>query len=146
MDLKLTERLFENLDEKEKEDNLAAACFKVVDNHTFEKKFSKDEKSDLKDQYTDLNMQIEEIEEELSEVSKGYKDQVKALKKLTKDLRIQIKTGTIPAKERVFMFLNEESMTMSIYDRNGVRVSIRPLTPDERQREIPLYPKTGTDY
>lgn len=144
-DLKLVDKIFINLDEKEREDNLAATCHKVVENHAFDRKFSKEEKMDLRDQYTDINIEIEDIEEELAAVAKSYKDRIKDLKNVTKSLKSQIKTGTIPVKERVYLFQDERNMTMAIYDRNGQRVQIRPLTAEERQMAIPLHgQRTGT--
>lgn len=146
--IELRDRLFDSLNDKEKRDNLDSLCDKVIKNHSFERKFTKEEKAEHQAEVSELTMQIEDAEDKIKELTKPLREEIKHLKKLRKRTMGEIKLGANLVQEDVYLFQEEKTLTAHVYDQFGNRISVRPLTPEEKQKVLKMVPiesKDGTN-
>jgi len=146
--IELRDRLFDALNDKEKRDNLDSLCDKVIKNHSFERKFTKEERIEHQAEVSDLTVQIEDAEDQIKDLTKPLREEIKHLKKLRKRTMGEIKLGANLVQEDVYLFQEEKTLTAHVYDQFGNRISVRPLTPEEKQKVmkmVPIEAKDGTN-
>ena len=90
-------------------------------------------------------IQIADLEQELAEVRADYKGKIKPLQERVSKLRDELKVGGDWIKGDCFKFVDEDEGKVGIYSPEGYLLEQRPMTQDERQRNVFRALRTGTE-
>lgn len=147
----IKEIMFEEHPEEKREQLLKDNCYKsevdIVSIPLTPKETAKAEISII-----ECSDKIDQLETELAEYKAEYKAEEKRIKnellaphsELSASLQ-QKRTGVRKTEEEVFYFDDQENKLMLCYDKRGILISSRSLTPKERQTSIFSINKNGTN-
>lgn len=107
--------------------------------------YTQDERDQMKDFITSESISLMDAVEEFKKVQKEFNAAKKKLSTEITDALQRTKRGFSDNEEEVFMFDDQETGMMHIFDKNGLHISSRALYPDERQTRIVEMHRTGTN-
>lgn len=137
----------ENLSPAQIKDNLVGMALGTKE-MSFLKQLTKEELDLEKDNLAQVAIRQAALEEEKKAVMDQFNDKAKKLKLHFVETLNAIKTGGTMVEEVVYMVPDYETRMMNMFDENANLVQSRPMTADERQRDLSrdakMYAMTGT--
>lgn len=129
--------LFEgyNLSPQEVRDTLESLCVGRKDMNFF-KPITTEEMALEKDNLSQHAIRRQDAERRKKAAMDEFNEEIKALNKHFDETLEVIKTGGVNVDEEVYDVPNYDSRSIDTYDSNGGWITSRPMTPDERQRNL----------
>lgn len=125
----------EGLTPQQVRENLEGMCTGKREMNFF-KSLTADELNVEKDNLSQHAIRIQAVKEEKKRIDEDFKDRLKKLDNHFFETLDVIKTGGVAVEEHVYEVPDYESRMMNFYDCNGILVNSRPMTPEERQRDL----------
>ena len=138
-----TTQLYPDLTPEERYNALQNAAYKQ-EKDIVKRQFTPEELVELKKELSSNTVAIDDQEEMKAALVKPINEEIKNLKGVKKELIKKVKNGYDKSEEDTFMFDDQENKVMYIYDADGILLSQRPLTKNERQTNIRTL-NTGTN-
>ena len=129
---------------EQREEILRNSCDQILE-RSYTRKFDQDEINERRSELANVIIQIADLEQELSEVRADYKGKIKPLQERVSKLRDELKVGGDWIKGDCFKFVDEDEGKVGIYSPEGYLLEQRPMTQDERQRNVFRALRTGTE-
>jgi len=125
----------ENLNPKESRDILEGMCIAKREMNFF-KPITPEEMNVEKDNLSQHAIRRQDAQLRKKEAMKEFDAEIKNLDKHFDETLHVIKTGGVNVEEEVFDVPDMQSRSINTYDSNGSWISGRPMTPEERQRDL----------
>lgn len=129
---------------EQREEILRNSCDQILE-RSYTRKFDQEEINERRSELANVIIQIADLEQELSEVRADYKGKIKPLQERVSKLRDELKVGGDWIKGDCFKFVDEDEGKVGIYSPEGYLLEQRPMTQDERQRNVFRALRTGTE-
>ena len=129
---------------EQREEILRNSCDQILE-RSYTRKFDQDEINERRSELVNVIIQIADLEQELAEVRADYKGKIKPLQERVSKLRDELKVGGDWIKGDCFKFVDEDEGKVGIYSPEGYLLEQRPMTQDERQRNVFRAIRTGTE-
>lgn len=129
---------------EQREEILRNSCDQILE-RSYTRKFDQDEINERRTELANVIIQIADLEQELAEVRADYKGKIKPLQERVSKLRDELKVGGNWIKGDCFKFVDEDEGKVGIYSPEGYLLEQRPMTQDERQRNVFRAIRTGTE-
>ena len=129
---------------EQREEILRNSCDQILE-RSYTRKFDQDEINERRSELANVIIQIADLEQELVEVRADYKGKIKPLQERVSKLRDELKVGGDWIKGDCFKFVDEDEGKVGIYSPEGYLLEQRPMTQDERQRNVFRAIRTGTE-
>ena len=148
--MKNLQKEFAKLSHKEIQDILEGLCVKTED-MIIRREMTNDEKIAHQQELAAIAVKRAIMEEEFERVRAEYKAQDNPMKERSKSIVTSFRTNAIEMDGTVYHVPNQDAGNMELYDQNGNLLQMRPLLPEERQRDLAVdvnferILKTGTD-
>jgi hypothetical protein len=133
----MLEKIYQEIPEHSRELELSAQCSKVVEGE-YKRYFTQEEVSEKEKEYTKSSAQVKRLAAEYKAEIKAMNDTIKAKRKALNDLLEIVDNGFINVEGKMYLFDDQESGDMYIYDKAGVLIEKRRLRPDEKQTFLPF--------
>lgn len=109
------------------------------------KSFDPDEIQQQKDMLAESSIKANTLEEELKDIKESYKERMKPHIKQIQECLKHIKEGAELVNEECFKFIDQEEGMVGFYNSFGDLVQVRQIKPEERQKKLFKFGKTGTN-
>ena len=129
---------------EQREEILRNSCDQILE-RSYTRKFDQEEINERRSELANVIIQIADWEQELAEVRADYKGKIKPLQERVSKLRDELKVGGDWIKGDCFKFVDEDEGKVGIYSPEGYLLEQRPMTQDERQRNVFRALRTGTE-
>lgn len=129
---------------EQREEILRNSCDQILE-RSYTRKFDQDEINERRSELANVIIQIADLEQELAEVRADYKGKIKPMQERVSKLRDELKVGGDWIKGDCFKFVDEDEGKVGIYSPEGYLLEQRPMTQDERQRNVFRAIRTGTE-
>jgi len=129
---------------EQREEILRNSCDQILE-RSYTRKFDQEEINERRSELANVIIQIADLEQELAEVRADYKGKIKPLQERVSKLRDELKVGGDWIKGDCFKFVDEDEGKVGIYSPEGYLLEQRPMTQDERQRNVFRALRTGTE-
>ena len=129
---------------EQREEILRNSCDQILE-RSYTRKFDQEEINERRSELANVIIQIADLEQELAEVRADYKGKIKPLQERVSKLRDELKVGGDWIKGDCFKFVDEVEGKVGIYSPEGYLLEQRPMTQDERQRNVFRALRTGTE-
>ena len=129
---------------EEREEILRNSCDQILE-RSYTRKFDQAEINERRAELSNVLIQINDLDMELAEIKAEYKGKIKPLQERISKLRDELKVGGDWIKGDCFKFVDEEEGMVGIYSPEGYLLEQRPMTQDERQRNVFCALRTGTE-
>lgn len=129
---------------EQREEILRNSCDQILERR-YTRKFDQEEINERRSELANVIIQIADLEQELAEVRADYKGKIKPLQERVSKLRDELKVGGDWIKGDCFKFVDEDEGKVGIYSPEGYLLEQRPMTQDERQRNVFRALRTGTE-
>ena len=129
---------------EQREEILRNSCDQILE-RSYTRKFDQEEINERRSELANVIIQIADLEQELAEVRADYKGKIKPLQERVSKLRDELKVGGDWIKGDCFKFVDEDDGKVGIYSPEGYLLEQRPMTQDERQRNVFRALRTGTE-
>ena len=129
---------------EERVEILRNSCDKIVEK-SYTRKFNQEEINAKRSELVDVIIQIDDLDAELSEIKAQYKGKIKPLQEKVGKLRGELKVGGDWIKGECYKFVDEDEGMVGIYSPEGYLLEKRPMTQEERQRNVFRALRTGTE-
>lgn len=139
--------MFPNDPVEAREQMLRDNCDQIVE-RSYTRKFDQEEINERRADLANVAIQKADLEQSLAEIRADYKGKIKPLEERIVKLRDELKAGGDWIKGDCFKFVDEEEKMVGFYSPEGYLLEQRPMTPEERQRNIiqaARFLRTGTD-
>lgn len=129
---------------EQREEILRNSCDQILE-RSYTRKFDQEEINERRSELANVIIQIADLEQELAEVRADYKGKIKPLQERVSKLRDELKVGGDWIKGDCFKFVDEDEGKVGIYSPEVYLLEQRPMTQDERQRNVFRALRTGTE-
>lgn len=129
---------------EEREEILRNSCDQILE-RTYTRRFEQNETNARRTELADVIIQIADIEQEFAEIKADFKGRTKPLHEKVAKLRDDLKVGGERIKGDCYKFVDEEIGMVGIYSPEGYLLESRPMTQEEKQRNIFRELRTGTE-
>ena len=129
---------------EQREEILRNSCDQILE-RSYTRKFDQDEINERRSELANVIIHIADLEQELAEVRADYKGKIKPMQERVSKLRDELKVGGDWIKGDCFKFVDEDEGKVGIYSPEGYLLEQRPMTQDERQRNVFRAIRTGTE-
>ena len=129
---------------EEREEILRNSCDQILE-RSYTRKFDQAEINERRAELSNVLIQINDLDMELAEIKAEYKGKIKPLQERITKLRDELKVGGDWIKGDCFKFVDEEEGMVGIYSPEGYLLEQRPMTQDERQRNVFRALRIGTE-
>ena len=140
--------MFANEPIKEREQLLRDNCDQI-EQRSFMRSFNQDEVNDRRAELEQVSIQIREHEDYLAGVRADVKGRIKPLLERKSHILDELKARGEYVTADTFKFVDVDEGKTAYYSADGYKVEERPMTPEERQRNIiqatRFFNRTGTD-
>lgn len=141
----LGEPMFQNEHPKDRPTLLGGSAY-AVEEQLVRKPYTQEELVNFKEELSQCSIDLKNKRSTAAAQMKEIRETVRIAEEAVKDRVTKIQTGFEESLQQVFLFDNQETKRMVIYDGTGEVVSERPLLPRERQTSvISLAERTGTN-
>ena len=127
-----------------REEILRNCCDQILE-RSYTRKFDQAEINERRAELSNVLIQINDLDMELAEIRAEYKGKIKPLQERISKLRDELKVGGDWIKGDCFKFVDEDEGKVGIYSPEGYLLEQRPMTQDERQRNVFRAIRTGTE-
>lgn len=130
---------------EEREQILRDSCDEIVEK-SYTRKFVQNEVDERRAELASVSIQIQELDEELSQYKAAIKGKIKPLMDRRQHILGELKSGGQYVTTEVFKFVDVDEGVAAYYAADGNKIEERPLTQEERQRNIfQVLRNTGTN-
>ena len=130
---------------EEREQILRDSCDEIVEK-SYTRKFVQNEVDERRAEFASISIQIQELDEELSQYKAAIKGKIKLLMERRKHILGELKSGGQYVTTEAFKFVDVNEGVTAFYAADGNKIEERPLTQEERQRNIfQVLRNTGTN-
>lgn len=129
---------------EEREEILRNSCDQILE-RSYTRKFDQAEINERRAELSNVLIQINDLDMELAEIKAEYKGKIKPLQERITKLRDELNVGGDWIKGDCFKFVDEEEGMVGIYSPEGYLLEQRPMTQDERQRNVFRALRTGAE-
>lgn len=139
--------LFPNEPVEAREQLLRDNCDQIVP-RSYTRTFSQDEVNDRRAELEQVSIQVAELEDELAQIRADIKGRIKPLLERRGKILDELKARGEWVTGECFKFVDVEEGKAGFYAPEGNLIEERPITPEERQRNIiqaTRFLRTGTD-
>ncbi len=123
---------------------LRDSCDQILE-RSYTRRFEQEEIDERKSELANVIIQIADLDQELAEIRATYKGKIKPLQERVAKLRGELKVGGDWITTEVFKFVDQEEGKVGIYTPEGYLLETRPMTQEEKQRNIFQTLRTGTN-
>lgn len=119
-----------------------------IEQRSFTRSFNQDEVNGRRAELEQVSIQINELEDELAEVRADLKGRIKPLLERRGKILDELKSRGEWVTADTYKFVDVEEGVAAYYSEDGRKIEERPITPEERQRNIiqaTRFLRTGTD-
>ena len=121
------------------------SCDQIVE-RSYTRKFGSEETNERRAELAEVAIQVNDLEEELASIRAEYKAKLKPLCERIASIRNELKAGGEWVKGECYKFVDEDEGKVGIYSPEGYLLEQRPMTPEERQRNVfRALRRTGTN-
>lgn len=138
------EKIFQQEHPSQREQVIAANSF-AIEQQVVRREFSPEELENYRRELSDLSIDLKNKREAAALRMKEIREEVRLAQEAVNDRVVKLKTRYEENLEKVYLFDDQESRRMRIYNKHGELVNERPLLPAERQTRIVNMPKDGTN-
>ena len=110
--------------------------YDVVENATYTRKITEQEKEEFSERVVDLHIEIREVEADKKEVMNRYKEQLSSLSGELDQKVDSLHTGEIEEVGNLYLVPDYSRNIMQVLDADGVIIKERELNEDEKQLRI----------
>lgn len=139
--------LFPNEPVEAREQLLRDNCDQIVP-RSYTRTFSQDEVNDRRAELEQVSIEVAELEDELAQIRADIKGRIKPLLERRGKILDELKARGEWVTGECFKFVDVEEGKAGFYAPEGNLIEERPITPEERQRNIiqaTRFLRTGTD-
>lgn len=120
-----------------------------IEQRSFRRNFSQDEVNDRRAELEQVSIQVSELEDYLAQVRADIKGRIKPLLERRSHILDELKSRGEYVTADTYKFVDVDEGKTAYYSADGHKVEERPMTPEERQRNIiqatRFFNRTGTD-
>ena len=135
---------FKGLSAVEREQNLEGICYEVKE-ESYTKPLTEEDLAERKTELAEVSINISELELEKKEISAKLRAKIKEPKIERARLLENIKHRSEHMKGKIFLIDEPETGMMYYFDKEGVCVHARPITPSEKQTKIRTLKSAGNE-
>ena len=117
----------------------------AVEDLGYTKSLPNDEIEALKDRLVENNIQLRDVRADKKAANKEFNDQIKQLEESNDEVTGKLKAKSEFVTEPCFKFVDDEKREVGYYNNEGVLVYSRPARPDEMQKTVFQFIRTGTE-
>lgn len=139
--------LFSNEPVEAREQLLRDNCDQIVE-RSYTRSFSQTEVNDRRAELEQVSIQVAELEDELAQIRADFKGRIKPLLERRGKILDELKARGEWVTGNCYKFVDMEEGKAGFYAPEGNLLEERPITPEERQRNIiqaTRFMRTGTD-
>lgn len=141
--------LFPNESVEAREQLLRDNCDQIVE-RSYTRTFTQNEVNDRRAELEQVSIQVAELEQNLAEIHADYKGRIKPLLERRSKILDELKARGEWVTGECYKFVDVEEGKAGFYAPEGNLLEERPITPEERQRNIiqaarGAFMRTGTD-
>lgn len=141
--------LFPNDPVEAREQLLRDNCDQIVE-RSYTRSFTQNEVNDRRAELEQVSIQVSELEQQLAEIRADYKGRIKPLLERRSKILDELKARGEWVTGECYKFVDVEEGKAGFYAPEGNLLEERPITPEERQRNIiqttrSAFLRTGTD-
>lgn len=120
-----------------------------IEQRSFMRSFDQDEVNGRRAELEQVSIQISELEDELAQIRADIKGRIKPLLERRGKILDELKARGEWVTADTYKFVDVDEGKAAYYSEDGYKVEERPITPEERQRNIiqasRFFNRTGTD-
>ena len=120
-----------------------------IEPRSFTRSFNQDEVNDRRAELESVSIQVAELEDELAQVRADIKGRIKPLLERRGKILDELKARGEWVTADTYKFVDVDEGRTAYYSADGYKIEERPITPEERQRNIiqatRFFNRTGTD-
>jgi len=120
-----------------------------IEQRSFTRSFNQDEVNGRRAELEQVSIQISELEDELAQARADIKGRIKPLVERRGKILDELKSRGEWVTADTYKFVDMEEGVAAYYSEDGYKIEERPITPEERQRNIiqatRFLRSTGTD-
>lgn len=120
-----------------------------IEQRSFTRSFNQDEVNGRRAELEQVSIQISELEDELAQVRADIKGRIKPMIERRGKILDELKSRGEWVTADTYKFVDVEEGVAAYYSEDGYKIEERPITPEERQRNIIQATRflrgTGTD-
>lgn len=110
------------------------SCDQILE-RSYTRKFDQAEINEKRSELANVSIQMQELEQELAEHRATIKGKIKPLSERRGKILDELKSGGEWIKGDCYKFVDDEGM-VGIYSPEGYKLEERPMTQEERQRNV----------
>lgn len=140
---------------EQREQIMKDSCDQILE-RSYTRKFDQAEINEKRSELANVSIQMQELEQELAEYRATIKGKIKPLSERRGKILDELKSGGEWIKGDCYKFVDNEEGMVGIYSPEGYKLEERPMTQEERQRNVfralrdgnktwEEVPATGTD-
>ncbi|MBQ7774530.1 MAG: hypothetical protein IJ379_01285 [Lachnospiraceae bacterium] len=129
---------------EKREQVLRDSCDQIVE-RSYTRKFDQPEINERRSELANVSIQLQELEDELAQARADIKGKIKPLLERRGKILDELKAGGEWVKGDVYKFVDVDEGRTAFYSPEGYKLEERPITPEERQRNVFQFSRTGTD-
>lgn len=105
----------------------------------FVRSFTTIEEQEHERDFLDCSKKLSELEASLKALSEPLKAEMKPIVQHLKEVIANLKQGGLQVTEKVYLFPDQESRMMGLYDKTGTFIGSRPMNQQEKQYHINAF-------
>lgn len=124
-------------------------CDQILE-RSYTRSFGQNEVNEKRSELEQVSIEVADLEQALAEIRADYKGRIKPLLERRSKILDELKARGEWVSGECYKFVDQEEGKTAIYTPEGYKIEERPMTPEERQRNIIqatrfMPPRTGTD-
>lgn len=120
---------------EQREQVLRDNCDQIME-RSYTRKFDQAEINEKRADLVNVSIQMQELEQELAEFRATIKGKIKPLSERYGKILDELKSGGEWIKGDCYKFVDDEEKMVGIYSPEGYKIEERPMTQEERQRNV----------
>ncbi len=120
---------------EQREQVLRDNCDQIME-RSYTRKFDQAEINEKRADLVNVSIQMQELEQELAEFRATIKGKIKPLSERYGKILDELKSGGEWIKGDCYKFVDDEEKMVAIYTPEGYKIEERPMTQEERQRNV----------
>lgn len=130
------ESMFQDMTPLERKELLTSSCDSIRAEESYTKRLTEDELAEARKEKLNSDIKIAEKEEKFKAIADTHKAELKPMKETNARLLMEIRDRARRVTGNLYMYRDEDSRQVALYDEDGLLVSARRMTPEEQQGNI----------